>query len=111
MKRICNSLESGVVWCLMLSVSEACGSAVVVTSLSARGIVTSSSVHFDVRCLVRGAIVQWDAVESTVGGNACGWFELVVDTYGKQPALFLFARLNPNPISFHWCMLVNAWYN
>jgi len=83
MERTCNSPESGAVLCLMLSVSEACGSAAVVTSLSAQGIMISSSVLIDVWCPVRDAIVQWDAVASTVGENACGWAGLVVDTYEK----------------------------
>ena len=67
----------------MLSGSEAAGSAAVVTSLSAQGIVISSSVLIDVRCPVRDAIVQWDAVVSTVGENVCGWAGLVVDSYGS----------------------------
>ena len=74
MKQTCNVLESGATWsCLILSASEACGSAAVVTSQNAQGIVIFSSVQINVLCHVRDVTVQWDAVVWTVGENACGW--------------------------------------
>jgi len=91
-KQTRHGLESGAASsCLMRSVSEACGGAAVVTNPNAQGIVTFLSAQINVLYHVKDVTVQWDAVVSTVGGNACGR-EVVVDTFfvAQLRSVFLF---------------------